>query len=168
MKKFCGKKNTNLDFIVKKIRILSGDNMNQLDRNNLVVDKIVSLRFYGICPYCNGEYEAVEDENDRHLLTSPHFCPHCNFDIHKHRQEKAIKRQQEIENNKYCQLYYDVIGADECGVKLHPQEQMKKLGYELIDSIPHMIADCWWFTVDRFIEPLPEYLSKMKYTIGEP
>ena len=140
--------------------------MNKFDINNFAVDKVVSFTLCGICPSCDAGYDLIKDEHN--VLTTPHFCPYCHYDLHKYRNEKALKRQKEIENNKYCQLYYDVIGAYECGVKLHPQEQMKKLGYELIDSIPQMIADCWWFTVDRFIEPLPEYLSKMKYTIGEP
>lgn len=140
--------------------------MKKFDVNNFAVDKVVSFRFCWRCPSCDGEYELVE--NERNILSAPHFCPHCNFDMHKHKQEKALKRQKEIECNEYCQLRYDLIGAYECGVKLHPQEQMKLLGYKLIDSIPQSIADCWWFTVDRFIEPLPEYLHKMKYTIGEP
>lgn len=72
-------------------------------------------------------------------------------------------------NNQYCQLSYDLITAGmECDIHEHPQEQMKKLGYTIIDAIPQSIADCWWFTVDKFIEPLPPYLRKIKYNIGEP
>lgn len=56
-------------------------------------------------------------------------------------------------------LRYDLIGADMCGVKGHPQEVMYQLGYECTDSEPVPIADCWLFTVDEVIEPLPEYLQ---------
>ena len=140
--------------------------MNKFDVNDFVVDKITSFRFCWRCPSCNEEYELIKDEHN--VLTDPHFCPHCNYDLHKYRYEEALKKQKEIECNEHCQLRYDLIGADECGVRIHPQEQMKYLGYKLIDSIPQSIADCWWFTVDRFIEPLPEYLHKIKYTIGEP
>ena len=137
-----------------------------LDRNNFVVDKVVTFRICGSCPSCKSGYDFVKDESG--MLTGPDICPHCGFDIHKYEQEEALKRQKEIECNEHCQLRYDVIGAYYCGVKLHPQEQMESLGYKLIDSIPQSIADCWWFTVDRFIEPLPEYLHKIKYTIGQP
>ena len=66
--------------------------------------------------------------------------------------------------NKYCQLRYDVITAQlSCGIKEHPEIQMKKLGYKVIGSVPQSIADCWWFTVENFIEPLPKYLSKINY-----
>lgn len=47
--------------------------------------------------------------------------------------------------------------------------EMRKLGYKLIDSVLRSIADGWEFTVDKFIEPLPKYLSKIRYEIeGEP
>lgn len=136
------------------------------DENNFVVDKIFSIKFCADCPSCHKGYELIKDEHG--ALTSPRYCPNCGFDIHNYKQEEAQKQQKEIENNKCYQLRYDMITADYCGIKKHPQEQMKLLGYKLIDSIPQSIADCWWFTVDKFIEPLPEYLHKIKYTIGQP
>lgn len=57
---------------------------------------------------------------------------------------------------------YDIIGASvNHGIKVHPQEDMKRLGYEVIKSEPVSIADCWWFRVKNHIEPVPPYLIKM-------
>ena len=65
---------------------------------------------------------------------------------------------------EYKQLHYDIWTADlKCGVNEHPQKQMKNLGYKVIGSVPQSIADCWCFTVEEFIEPLPPYLKKMSY-----
>ena len=65
---------------------------------------------------------------------------------------------------EYKQLSYCMWTADvDCGVHEHPQIQMKKLGYKVIGSVPQSVFDSWWFTVEDFIEPLPPYLSKMKY-----
>ena len=65
---------------------------------------------------------------------------------------------------EYKQLHYDIWTADlKCGIHEHPQKQMKNLGYNVIGSVPQSIADCWWFTVEEFIKPLPPYLSKMSY-----
>lgn len=65
---------------------------------------------------------------------------------------------------EYKQLRYDVIGASLAGISEHPQRQMRKLWYEILGSVPQSIADCWWFTVKEFIEPLPDYLTKMEYS----
>ena len=65
---------------------------------------------------------------------------------------------------KYKQLRYCLTTASlDCGIDTHPQLQMKKLGYNVIDCLPKTSSDCWWFTVEDFIEPLPPYLSKMNY-----
>lgn len=57
---------------------------------------------------------------------------------------------------------YDLIGADiDCGIKEHPQVQMKKLGVKVIKSEPVPIADCWWFRTETEINPLPKYLREM-------
>ena len=56
---------------------------------------------------------------------------------------------------------YDVIGAYMKGIKDHPQEQMKKLGYEVIKSEPVIIADCWWFRVKNKFRIKPSYLRDM-------
>lgn len=43
----------------------------------------------------------------------------------------------ETSNNLNYQLSYDLITAGmECDIHEHPQEQMKKLGYKIIDAIP--------------------------------
>lgn len=63
---------------------------------------------------------------------------------------------------KYNQLRYCLITASINGVNEHPQTQMKNLGYKVLGGVPQSIADCWWFTVEEFIEPLPPYLTKME------
>ena len=65
--------------------------------------------------------------------------------------------------SEYKQLRYDCWEADMNGVHGHPQKVMKELGYKVIACVPQSIAEQWWFTVEEFIEPLPCYLSKMKY-----
>lgn len=129
------------------------------------ITEITSLRFYSKCPSCGEEYELV-DQQGTGCYDVPSNCPHCGLDLVKLKQEEKARRKKEIEENRLCQLRYDVIGAGDCGVKLHPQEQMWALGYTLIDSVPLCISDCWLFTVDSFIEPLPPYLDKAKYNIG--
>lgn len=58
---------------------------------------------------------------------------------------------------------YDMIGADlDYGIKLHPQEDMMRLGYKLVKSEPVPIADCWWFRTENEIENTPGYLHKMR------
>ena len=65
---------------------------------------------------------------------------------------------------EYKQLHYDIITASlDCGINEHPQLQMKKLGYNVIGGVPQSLGDCWWFTVEEFIEPFPPYLRKMNY-----
>lgn len=60
-------------------------------------------------------------------------------------------------------LRYDVIGADiDYGVKLHPQNDMMRLGYNVIKSEPVPIGDCWWFRVENDIENRPGYLHDLK------
>lgn len=57
---------------------------------------------------------------------------------------------------------YDLIDAYYSGIKEHPQEQMKKLGYEIIKSEPVPIGDCWWFRVKDKIKKTPRYLDLMR------
>ncbi len=64
---------------------------------------------------------------------------------------------------EYKQLCYNLHEAFDCGVSGHPQIKMKELGYKVIASVPQSIYESWWFTVEDFIEPLPPYLTKMKY-----
>lgn len=57
---------------------------------------------------------------------------------------------------------YDIICADLVyGVKEHPEKQMKKLGFNVIESEPIPIADCWIFEVSNDIENVPEYLVEV-------
>lgn len=65
------------------------------------------------------------------------------------------------------QLKYWMMDADGCGIKLHPVKKMEVLGYKIIHAVPQTIGDQWWFTVDRLIELLPEYLEKMKYDMKD-
>lgn len=64
---------------------------------------------------------------------------------------------------EYKQLNYDMYEAFDMGVNEHPQLQMKKLGYNVIGSVPQSLYDSWWFTVEEFIEPLEPYLTKNEY-----
>ena len=54
----------------------------KFDSNNLIIDKINTIKFYSKCPRCHEKHELVEYENGG--LASPHFCPNCGFDIHKY------------------------------------------------------------------------------------
>ena len=65
--------------------------------------------------------------------------------------------------NEKKQLCYDMITAYSLGIQDHPIQQMKNLGYKIIAGVPQTIGDCWWFTVQDVIYPLPKYLSKMQY-----
>ena len=57
---------------------------------------------------------------------------------------------------------YDIISADlDFGIKKHPQQQMKELGFEVLKSEPVPIGDCWWFRVEDSQIDIPEYLTPM-------
>ena len=57
---------------------------------------------------------------------------------------------------------YDMIGAFlEHNIQMHPQEDMKRLGFKLLKSEPVSIADCWWFRVENEIENVPDYLDEL-------
>ncbi len=89
-----------------------------------------------------------EDKEDQYL---PHRKSLLGQDDYEFLNREKIKR------NQLCFYLPDYDG------ELHPQSQMNALGYKVIGAIPQSIADCWWFTVEEFIEPLPKYLSKMEY-----
>ena len=65
------------------------------------------------------------------------------------------------------QLRYWLQSADELGIHEHPIKQMEKLGYKILHGVPQTIGDQWWFTVDRRIDPLPEYLEVMEYDLKD-
>ena len=64
---------------------------------------------------------------------------------------------------KHKQLIYKMYTAYDCGVNEHPQVQMEKLGYKVLAAVAQSMGDCWWFTVEDYIEPLPKYLEKFEY-----
>jgi len=56
-------------------------------------------------------------------------------------------------------LRYDVIyAAIVDGVKLHPCDDMIKLGYRILKSEAVPVADCWWFRVESDIDSRPDYI----------
>lgn len=133
--------------------------------DDLVITEILDWNFFYRCPSCGGECDAVEISEG--IYGEPDICPCCGSDIRSYRAKEQQELIIHIEENPRCQLHYSVLEANACGVSKHPQEQMEALGYRLIDSVPQPIADCWWFTVDKFIEPLPPYLMKMRYEVGD-
>lgn len=75
--------------------------------------------------------------------------------------DKVLKCRNPLELDYFR---YDMIGADiDYGVSVHPQEQMERLGYELVRCEPVPIADCWIFEVikDDSIDP-PGYLDRLE------
>lgn len=55
---------------------------------------------------------------------------------------------------------YDLISAYLDGVKEHPQAVMEKLGKVIkCESCP--IADCWFFRMEKEIDPLPSFLEEL-------
>ncbi|OWP84212.1 hypothetical protein BWK59_06370 [Flavobacterium davisii] len=63
---------------------------------------------------------------------------------------------------KNIALRYDLIEAYNAGIKIHPQLQMKELGYTVLDFEGVPIADCAIIKVERIITPLPKYLTIVK------
>jgi hypothetical protein len=47
-------------------------------------------------------------------------------------------------------------------IKDHPQVYMKKLGYAPTKAQPESIADCWFFEVDKIIQPKPAFLAEVQ------
>lgn len=68
-----------------------------------------------------------------------------------------------MDGNEKVQLKYCMITANKSGETRHPQIVMRNLGYELIQSVPQTMGDCWWFTVDKLIKPLPVFLEEIQY-----
>lgn len=149
----------NGDFLAH-IKELANDEW--VSKNEELEKQLFSLFMTEVCPSCKKGYSLENDGGG--FYRRPHFCPNCGFNLWKHEEEE---RQKWLEENPRCQLFYDFITADfDCGVSEHPIEQMKLLGYEIIDYDPAPTADGWVFTVDKFIEPLPKYLRKIRYEVG--
>ena len=58
-------------------------------------------------------------------------------------------------------LNYDMIGAYDSGVKIHPQQDMKNLGITYQHATPQSIADSWWFwCCENIPDNLPSYITE--------
>lgn len=64
---------------------------------------------------------------------------------------------------KRIQVRYCLWGACKCEVRKHPQQDMRDLGFNVIAGVAQSVGDQWWFTVEKLIEPLPEYITPMEY-----
>lgn len=62
-------------------------------------------------------------------------------------------------------IRYDLRTANDNGVTVHPQKQMKLLGYNVMAFEGFPIADCVFMGVDKIIEPLPPYLELSDHKI---
>lgn len=72
-------------------------------------------------------------------------------------------------NGKYCIYYFrlDMRGASEAGKNKHPQLEMMDLGEELkfniLESEPVSISDCWLFLVESddvwLVKKLPNWIT---------
>lgn len=57
---------------------------------------------------------------------------------------------------------YDMIGAYHYNnIKTHPQEDMNRLGFHLVESKPLPICDCWWFKCDKYPKDIPDYIDEI-------
>lgn len=57
---------------------------------------------------------------------------------------------------------YDLISASvDYSIDVHPQVDMKRLGFKVVKSEPVPIADCWWFRAENIPDNLPGYLHEM-------
>lgn len=61
---------------------------------------------------------------------------------------------------------YDVLGAMFSNVVLHPQDDMKQLGFTVVRSEPVPIADCWIFRVEDYDFPIPDYIKEIYGTFS--
>lgn len=64
------------------------------------------------------------------------------------------------------QVRYNCMTADYAGIKVHPETQMRKLGFKLIAAVPQSLCDEWWFTVEDNSIELPEYIREADYDFG--
>ena len=90
----------------------------KFDSNNLIIDKINTIKFYSECPRCHEGYELVKHENGD--LTSPHLCPNCGFDIRQHNEETKIqspwKRVTKDEFYEFINSYPTKLDFDTTGI----------------------------------------------------
>lgn len=64
-------------------------------------------------------------------------------------------------------LMYDIIQASMDGATLHPQDQMKALGFEVEYAVPQSFGDCWWFLVKDYDFELPSYLKELGWPASD-
>ena len=86
--------------------------------DNFIIDKINTIKFYSKCPRCNEKYELVENEHS--VLTSPHFCPNCGFDIRKYNEETKLQSPWKLvtkdEFYKFVNSYPTKLDFDTTGI----------------------------------------------------
>jgi len=60
-------------------------------------------------------------------------------------------------------LKYDLFGAYETGVVIHPCEDMSRLGVYYYRGVPESLFDCWLFLVREWPSvELPKYITKIE------
>jgi hypothetical protein len=64
-------------------------------------------------------------------------------------------------------LRYSLIGAYEAGHTAHPQREMEKLGYEILNYEGGEIGDCVFIQVKEPHPPLPDFLTPCNYQFTE-
>lgn len=70
-------------------------------------------------------------------------------------------KQLSISKNHLRQVWYDLIDASlNYGIDIHPQLDMRRLGIDIIASVPESIADGWNFLTDYQGE-LPGYITEV-------
>lgn len=57
-------------------------------------------------------------------------------------------------------VIYDCQGAYYAGIEDEPLTDMKKMGYNIINTKVNLMLNTVSFEVEKIIEPLPPYLSK--------
>lgn len=66
-------------------------------------------------------------------------------------------------SNNYKQVSYSAETAYYYGVTERPDRQMEKLGFKIIAAVPQTLYGSIWFTVEKLIENLPEYITEIHY-----
>lgn len=56
-------------------------------------------------------------------------------------------------------IRYDMIGAANSGVKIHPQEDMENRNITYSKAEAYSIADCWVFWDCKYTGELPAYME---------
>ena len=90
----------------------------KFDSNNFIADENYTISFFGECPSCHEVYNLIEDEHG--VITSPHFCPNCGFDIHKYNEETKTqspwRRVTKDEFYEFVNSYPKKLDFDTTGI----------------------------------------------------